>query len=258
MAESVTDIFELTEHSTDILMYESNLKGHEGFYFARTKNDKILSIKDVCVSAKERGGYTGSLDDLIEHVTVFFREAVHLLRDGYGVNLAGIVELYLKVCGFFQTPTEQVDPKKNPVIIAIRRLLGARKTAEGINIVNWGLAPAASRIDTITDSKTVKVNEVVTPGGGFTLAGIGIKIAGTSTPQDRLGVSFYSPGSPAVTVGVTENLILNEASKIIGIVPDLPADKKWYVKVRTRYAGGGTLLKETREITSDFTVQKAP
>jgi hypothetical protein len=258
MSESVTDIFELAEHNTDILMYESHMKGHEGLYFARTKNDKTLTIKDVCVSAKERGGYTGNLEDLIEHVMVFFREMVYLLRDGYGVNLAGLVKLYLKVCGFFKTPTEQVDTTKNPVIIAIRRLRGARKTAEDITIVNWGPAPSAARIDMFRDSKSTKVNDVASPGGGFMITGTGIKIVGESRPGDHIGISFYSPGSPAITIGVTENFILNAPSTVIGIVPDLPAGKTWYIQIRTKYSSGGTPLNEAREITSSFTVQTAP
>jgi hypothetical protein len=66
-----------------------------------------------------------------------------------------------------------------------------------------------------------------------------------------------SPGSPNVSIGVTENLILNERSKIIGITPDLLDGKKWNVVIRTKYMSSG-LLKETREIMSSFTVQKAP
>jgi hypothetical protein len=51
-----------------------------------------------------------------------------------------------------------------------------------------------------------------------------------------------------------ENLVLNEKSKIIGITPNLPVGKDWYVNVFTRYTSSG-FLKVTREITSSFTVQ---
>jgi hypothetical protein len=66
------------------------------------------------------------------------------------------------------------------------------------------------------------------------------------------------PGSPNVTVWVSENLVVNEPSKIIGVVPDLLPDKPWNIVIRIQFAGSGTLLKETREIMSGFTVEKAP
>jgi hypothetical protein len=100
------------------------------------------------------------------------------------------------------------------------------------------------------------VNDVVTAGGPFTMEGPKIKIAGTGEgPLDRLGVAFCSPDTPGVMIWVTENLILNEKSKIISIAPDLPPGKDWYAKVFTRYTSGGKALKETREITSGFIVR---
>jgi hypothetical protein len=40
------------------------------------------------------------------------------------------------------------------------------------------------------------------------------------------GVFFVAPGTPDVRIGVTENLGENGIAKIIGIVPQLPSDKK--------------------------------
>jgi hypothetical protein len=47
------------------------------------------------------------------------------------------------------------------------------------------------------------------------------------------------PGSPSVKIGVTENLVLNDPTKVIGVTPNLPGGKTWYIKIRTRYAGNG-------------------
>jgi hypothetical protein len=81
-----------------------------------------------------------------------------------------------------------------------------------------------------------------------------MKITGTSVPGGRIGVSFFLHG---VEIGVTENLVHNEKSTIIGVTPNLSIGKDWYAKIRTRFSGGGNLLKETRGITSNFTVQRA-
>jgi hypothetical protein len=67
-------------------------------------------------------------------------------------------------------------------------------------------------------------------------------------------LSGIVPGTPGVEVGVTENLVLNEATRIIGVTPNLPSGKDWNIKIRTKYSGGGAPLKETREIMSTFTV----
>jgi hypothetical protein len=40
----------------------------EGSLIARTDNEALLSIEDVCAALKNRGGFTGSYDDLVELV----------------------------------------------------------------------------------------------------------------------------------------------------------------------------------------------
>jgi hypothetical protein len=257
MAESFVRGDVLKRHDTEVLMYESHLKDLEGRFFALTKNNQVFNYEDVCVSAGERGDYRGSIEEMKANLAAFFKEAVWLLRDGYRINMGGLVELYINLGGNFETPASPIDPEKNPASLNIRRLHDATLLAKSIRFVNLGPAPFPARIDEIIDSKTGAVNELVTPGRPFTLTGTSIKIAGTSKASDRIGISFLSPGSPDISIGVTENLILNERSKIIGITPDLLDGKKWKVVIRTKHTNSG-LLKETREIISSFTVQKAP
>jgi hypothetical protein len=233
------------------------MKGHEDDYIAVTKN-QILTLRNVCASAKERGGFTGNIDDLISHIETFFREMVYLLRDGYGINLAGLLVLYLNIGGYLPTPNAQPDPKTNPLTLNARRLSGATKVVENIHIVNWGLEPTPNRIDRIIDAKTGSKNNIVTPGSPFTLEGVKIKAMGTPVnPGDTIGVGFRALDSPNLTVWVTETLISNEPSKIIGIVPALPPDKVWSPIVSTRFSGGKRLLKEPREIMARFSVRVA-
>jgi hypothetical protein len=258
MTFTAADLYQVKEHSTNAFAHQSYLKGYEDLFYLLPEHAQILSILDVSVMAKERGEYTGSVEEMNSNVWAFLRETSNLLRDGYGVNLGGVVELVLKVGGFIKTPTDNPDPKENPVSLSIRRLIGASRLVEGIQIVNRGLAPSPARIEKLIDAKTGAMNDVVTVGGAFTIEGTGMKVDGTTTsPIDRIGVSFFMPGPPEVKIIVTENLIMNEPSKIIGIVPDLPDGKPLYVRICTRYSHGGTLLKENRVILSPFTVVKA-
>jgi hypothetical protein len=67
-------------------LYPNYLPTLEGAYIARTDNEAFLSIEEVCAALKNRGGFTGSYDDLVEHVRQFFDEAAYQLCDGFTVN----------------------------------------------------------------------------------------------------------------------------------------------------------------------------
>jgi hypothetical protein len=76
MAESVTNTNTAPEHVTDVVAHESHLKGSEGLFILQTKNNQILPVGKVCASAKDGGRFTGNVEEMIEHVTIFFREVV--------------------------------------------------------------------------------------------------------------------------------------------------------------------------------------
>ena len=80
---------------------------------------------------------------------------------------------------------------------------------------------------------------------------------GETKPGDRIGVSFSASGTPNVTVYVPDGLVINEANRVAGVVPELPVCKTWQIKIRARFSHSGTPLKETREIVSGFSVQMA-
>jgi hypothetical protein len=80
----------------------------EGEYIARTDNEATLSIEQVCVALKNRGGFTGSYDDLVDHIRQFLAELVHQLCDGFAVN-TGYFSVYPFVGGTFDSITEGHD-----------------------------------------------------------------------------------------------------------------------------------------------------
>jgi hypothetical protein len=68
---SVTDVL----HRIRVKLYPNYLPNTEGAYIARTDNEASLSIEEVCAALKNRGGFTGNYNDLVEHVKQFFDEA---------------------------------------------------------------------------------------------------------------------------------------------------------------------------------------
>jgi hypothetical protein len=97
------------------------------------------------------------------------------------------------------------------------------------------------------------VNETLTPGGMFALAGHKIKIAGDNP---ECGVYFVNAEKATQRVKVSGHLADNTASRIVGIIPALAAGS-YRVAVTTQYTVGGTALKEPRTAESAFTVQVA-
>jgi hypothetical protein len=251
---SVIDDVTQVLHRIRVKLYPSNLPERKGELIARTVNEKTLTYEEVCASAKERGGFTGSLDDLKEHIAIFLREAAHQLCDGYGVNFGGLFTVYPNVGGVFENERAPVDKNKHKVTFHFRVLNGLRKLAELIEIISEGLAESAGYITEITDVTTGMVNDIVTKGGIFTLTGDKIKITGEG---NKIGVFFYSLGSPNVGIKAGANLAVNDPSKIIGTVPELLPDKDWYIEVRTYFSGSSaTPLKELRTIRSAFMVKQ--
>jgi hypothetical protein len=236
-------------HHVEAELRECHLAGAEGKYIAFTKYVKTLDVSDIVASMRDRAGFPGNPDEAEAAIRQYFEEAKYLLMDGFGINFGGLVSTRANLGGLFDDPHDVIDPKEHPVNFHTRTLRGLKKLA-GLMDFYLTESTEAAFIRAFHDAASETVDEVVTPGGGFTLLGRNIKVAGTD--PKGVGVAFVSTDNPAVTVEVASKLIGNSESKIAGIVPELPSDRTWQVRVRTRYTTGGTLLKEAREITSAF------
>ena len=51
-------------HKMRAKLYPSYLPGTEGKYIARTLNEAIVTIEDICASMKNRGGFDGSYEKM--------------------------------------------------------------------------------------------------------------------------------------------------------------------------------------------------
>ncbi|MDR0375207.1 MAG: DUF4469 domain-containing protein [Treponema sp.] len=230
-------------HRIRVKLYPNYLPHSEGAYIARADNEATLSIEDVCAALKNRGGFTGNYDDLVEHVRQFFDEAVYQLCDGFAVS-AGYFSVHPNVGGTFDKITEGHDGKKHPVTFRFRARAPLRNLAERVVVEVEGLASVAGYIDEFVDIESGAVNETLTPGGQFCVAGHKIKIAGDKA---EVGVYFARADDPAQAVKAGGRLAENAASKLIGVIPALSAGA-WLVEVKTQYSGGSGFLKEPRSI----------
>jgi hypothetical protein len=238
-------------HRIRAKLYPNYLHGVDGAFIARTDDEASLSIEQVCAALKNRGGFTGNYQDLVEYVRQFFDEAAYQLCDGFSVN-TGYYSLHPRIGGTWQNELEHYDPVKHPVRFSFRALKPLRDLASHAEVLIEGVAETAGFIAEITDVTTEAVNETLTPGGMFALAGHKIKVAGNHAD---CGVYFVSAVNPAQKTQVNGHLADNTASRIVGIIPALAAGQ-WQAEVVTQFSSGAFTLKEPRTIrlTPELTV----
>jgi hypothetical protein len=250
---SIIDNVNEVLHRIRVKLYPNYLSTVEGAYIARTDNEASLNIEEVCAALKNRGGFTGNYEDLVENVRQFFHEAAYQLCDGFAVN-TDYYSIHPNVGGTFDKITEGHDGKKHPVTFRFRARAPLRALAEHIVVDVEGLADVTGYIDEFVDVSTGEVNDVLTPGGMFHIAGHKIKIFGDDA---EVGIYFVSADDAGLRVKADNRLAENTASKLIGVIPALDAGE-WKVEIKKQYAGSGdTALKAPRMIESAFTLTVA-
>jgi hypothetical protein len=240
-------------HRIRVKLYPNYLPGVQGAYIARTDNEASLSIEEVCAALKNRGGFTGNYDDLVDHVKQYFDEADYQLCDGFAVS-TGYYSLHPNVGGTFDKVTENYSETNHPVTFRFRTRAPLRALAEHIGIEVEGLADVQGYIDEFIDVTTESVNETLTLGGMFNISGHKIKVAGD---KPEVGVFFVSATDAAKRTKVEEHLAENTGSKVISMIPSALTTGDYKLEVVTQYTVGGTLLKEPRVIESTFTLTVA-
>ncbi|MDR0698834.1 MAG: DUF4469 domain-containing protein [Tannerella sp.] len=107
-------------------------------------------------------------------------------------------------------------------------------------------------IGLVTDLLTGKTDGTITPGGDIIIKGEKIKIAPETTPGDEesLGVFFVDANDNEITLDYP--MSENTPKKILCRVPTMLVDGEYTLKIVTRYAAGGSLLKESRTIVYEL------
>jgi hypothetical protein len=231
-------------HRIRVKLYPNYLPKVGGMYIARTDNEAVLSIEQVCAALKNRGGFTGNYDDLVEHVRQFFDETAYQLCDGFAVN-AGYFSVHPNIGGTFDKVNEGHDAGKHPVTFRFRTRAPLRGLAEHVAVEIEGLADVNGYIDEVIDVSTEAINETLTPGGMFVVSGHKIKVAGDNA---AVGVYFVPETNPEQRVKVSGHLAENTSVKLIGVIPPELAAGTYQLEVVTQFSGGSNPLKEPRTV----------
>jgi hypothetical protein len=95
-------------HKIEAKLYPNYLGKGEGAYVARAKAEAPLSIEDVCAAAKNRGGFTGQYEDLVEHAHIFTNEIIYQLLDGFSVQLGAFCSLHTRISGTYHGANDAI------------------------------------------------------------------------------------------------------------------------------------------------------
>jgi len=234
-----------------VFLHPSYLPGTEGTFQARTANEASLSIDQVCAFLKNRGGFTGSYENLLEYVRLYWDEAVYLLCNGMAIN-TGYFTIYPNIGGTFANAREAYDPQKHPISFRFRTLAKLRRLINEITVSVEGVADASGWISEFYDSDEEETNSVFAPGNVFIVHGSKIKLAGD---DPHVGLYFVPVNAPDQAVKVAR-IVENTSTKIIGVAPQTGYQMN-KIEVRTQYSGSThNMLKEPRVITGDFILEE--
>jgi hypothetical protein len=237
-------------HRIRVKLYPNYMKRIKGAYVGRVQNEAMLTIRDVVASLKNRAGFTGKAQDAIDYYDQIMAEAKYQLCDGFAVNF-GPFSVHPRVGGTWDREHETQD--KHPISFAYRTRAELRILTSQIEIEVDGIADGSGYIDEVADVATESVNEMLTPGGIFVIAGHKLKVVG---PDAAIGIYFVLAADPTQYVKLDSHFAQNTPTQLIGTIPELPAGQ-WKVKVVTQWTGSANaFLKEPRTIESrvEFTV----
>jgi hypothetical protein len=238
-------------HRIRVKLYPNYLPTSEGRYIARTDNEAHLSVEQVCAAMKNRGGFMGSYENLIENIKQFLDECAYQLCDGFALNLL-YYSIHPNIGGTFNSEKEAHDPKKNPVSFRFGIRLPLRNLVKHITVDITGVADGNAFIDEFIDRDVDSVNGFFTPGNMFCINGNKIKLAGD---DPGCGVFFVPVEDPSKAVKVTR-IGENSSSTITGIAPGTNYQFN-RIEIRTQYTGSTvTFLKTPRSIVSDFILEE--
>lgn len=232
-------------HRIKAYLYENFLTENPNDFVARVSSERTLDTGDICKAAVSRGGADTTAQAMEHNVNLFFKEMGYQMCDGYSIN-TGYFTAGTVIKGVFDSPKEQFDPKKHSINFQFNQGAMLIKELPTIQVEILGVAEVGSYIAQVTDVKSGTVNEMLTPGRNLKIIGNKLKIAGNAADN---GIYFINQTSGASTKVETSDIVVNNPSELIIIIPTLAAGG-YRIEVKTQYANG-SILKESRTASFD-------
>ncbi|UVD87794.1 DNA-binding domain-containing protein [Ornithobacterium rhinotracheale] len=198
-----------------------------------------LGLKEV-IEALQKEGMEIQTETAVDIITRFNRKASELVLNGYSVN-TGLVYMRPAIKGVFYD--KSFDKEKHSVYVNVNQGLELRKASEDTKVEILGEQASPMSLFSITDKVTGKTDGTLTKGKNAEIKGTYLKIAGE---DPKNGVTFKNLDNQKETKLPAENVVLNEPSRLLILVPADLANGNYELRVTTQFSKGNTMLKEPR------------
>lgn len=226
-------------------LFDNQLTEVKGDFSARIRNTGTLRNPHIADRILARGSEYRK-DTIVNILTMGDQEKVKAIAEGKSV-VDGTGQFLMQLKGAFDADNAPFDPAKHSLVVSYVPSKEMHKALLDV-LIETRKATTGPSIGKITDPKTGKVNETITPSMPLIIDGANIKIIGTEDNTDSLGVFFVSEDETKTTPAIL--IVHNNPSQLTVVAPAL-GDGQYFVELRTQYSSGsGTLVKESR--TSRF------
>jgi len=207
-----------------------------------------LNVREICEAAIERGRISEiGAQEMAVVVNAFLRETACQLCSGLTVQTC-LFSASPKIKGNFNSPNAKFTHVNHHLIFYFNSGAMLREEAKNVYVDVTGMADVPAAVVQVTDVKTGSVNDLITPRHALKINGNRIRIAGENSQN---GIYFIHETSGAKTKISETDLISNNPSELIVIMPELPSGK-YKIELITQYTPSSKhTLKEPRATTFD-------
>ena len=210
-------------------------------YIAVPQTNGSLTVKDI-VNDLIREGMEIKAETATDIITRFNRKAAERVLSGYNVN-TGLVYMRPVIKGVFRDKTW--NPAVHSVYVTMNQGYDLRKAVADTTVEILGEQATPLEIYTITDSTTGATDGTLTKGRNAELKGTYLKIAGDNPAN---GIVFRNIDTKEETRLTLADIVLNEPSRLLILVPAALAAGEYELSVTTQYSGGNLILKQPRSV----------
>ena len=229
-------------HTIVVHLHKSQLNSDVERYYGRVKHERTISLRQVCVTACNRGGLRENPKKLEMDFLNIWNEIAYQLCDGFAVNFGfGILKLAIR--GEFNSINDEFDPERHQLDFTFTPLKPLCKYFPSTNVRVENDKSTNAYIESVIDLETKNDSGLITAGRMIQIKGKNIKIL--PEHDENTGVSFIDANG--IEWREDHYLVQNSMQKILVHAPLLPPGI-YTLRITTRYSGGGKLLSQANTI----------
>lgn len=227
-------------------LYDYSMTEQLGDYVGRPRLTGTLHNREIAARiVKERTEYR---QETIEHIlNLADQKKVEAIAEGKSV-VDGVGQYFVSLRGVFIGSNAQYDASKHSLSVSYTAGQLLRQQLKAVKVVCNGVAQTGPVINSVTDSTTGSVNQVITSSGPVVISGSCIKVVGD---DPSVGV-YITKDADGATPQRLPLLVKNAPSEIIAMLPPIEEGALYQLSIITQSSSGGKLLKSPR--TSVFPI----